>query len=73
MAVPSPRLQKWSPAISGSDESSLNDSGFSQHTPMMQQYLRIKAEHADRLMFYRMGDFYAVSYTHLTLPTNREV
>ena len=28
------------------------------HTPMMQQYLRIKAEHPDRLVFYRMGDFY---------------
>jgi DNA mismatch repair protein MutS len=25
---------------------------------MMQQYLRIKAEHPDRLVFYRMGDFY---------------
>ncbi len=30
----------------------------STHTPMMQQYLRIKAEHADKLLFYRMGDFY---------------
>ncbi len=29
-----------------------------QHTPMMQQYLRIKAEHPDKLLFYRMGDFY---------------
>ncbi|MBI4808900.1 MAG: DNA mismatch repair protein MutS [Nitrosomonadales bacterium] len=28
------------------------------HTPMMQQYLRIKADHADKLLFYRMGDFY---------------
>ncbi|MDT3677261.1 MAG: DNA mismatch repair protein MutS [Burkholderiaceae bacterium] len=28
------------------------------HTPMMQQYLRIKSEHASRLLFYRMGDFY---------------
>ncbi len=28
------------------------------HTPMMQQYLRIKAEHSDMLVFYRMGDFY---------------
>jgi DNA mismatch repair protein MutS len=27
-------------------------------TPMMQQYLRIKAEHTDKLLFYRMGDFY---------------
>jgi len=31
---------------------------LAQHTPMMQQYLRIKAEHPDRLLFYRMGDFY---------------
>jgi DNA mismatch repair protein MutS len=30
----------------------------STQTPMMQQYLRIKAEHADKLLFYRMGDFY---------------
>ena len=30
----------------------------SSHTPMMQQYLRIKAEHPDMLLFYRMGDFY---------------
>ena len=30
----------------------------SQHTPMMQQYLSIKAQHADHLLFYRMGDFY---------------
>ena len=28
------------------------------HTPMMRQYLRIKAEHTDALLFYRMGDFY---------------
>jgi DNA mismatch repair protein MutS len=28
------------------------------HTPMMQQYLRIKAQHPDMLLFYRMGDFY---------------
>ena len=31
---------------------------IAQHTPMMQQYLRIKAEHPDVLLFYRMGDFY---------------
>ncbi|MBJ6610585.1 MAG: DNA mismatch repair protein MutS [Candidatus Thiothrix moscowensis] len=29
-----------------------------QHTPMMQQYFRIKAEYPDILLFYRMGDFY---------------
>src|SRR5688572_10540134 len=34
----------------------------SQHTPMMQQYLRIKAEHPSSLVFYRMGDFYELFY-----------
>ncbi|MBV7388640.1 DNA mismatch repair protein MutS [Pasteurellaceae bacterium TAE3-ERU1] len=34
----------------------------SQHTPMMQQYLRIKAENPDVLLFYRMGDFYELFY-----------
>ena len=33
-----------------------------QHTPMMQQYLRIKAEHPEELLFYRMGDFYELFY-----------
>ena len=33
-----------------------------QHTPMMQQYLRIKAEHPDVLLFYRMGDFYEMFF-----------
>ena len=32
------------------------------HTPMMQQYLRIKAEFPDMLLFYRMGDFYELFY-----------
>jgi len=35
---------------------------LSQHTPMMQQYLRIKAEFPDTLVFYRMGDFYELFY-----------
>lgn len=33
------------------------------HTPMMQQYLRLKAENPDILLFYRMGDFYELFYT----------
>jgi len=33
-----------------------------KHTPMMQQYLKIKAEHPDQLVFYRMGDFYELFY-----------
>ncbi len=32
------------------------------HTPVMQQYLRFKAEHADKLLFFRMGDFYELFY-----------
>lgn len=32
------------------------------HTPMMQQYFRIKAQHPDTLVFYRMGDFYELFY-----------
>jgi DNA mismatch repair protein MutS len=39
----------------------LNDQ-TSNHTPMMQQYLRIKSRHPDVLLFYRMGDFYELFY-----------
>ncbi|WP_345828750.1 DNA mismatch repair protein MutS [Erwinia sp. HDF1-3R] len=38
------------------------DKDFSTHTPMMQQYLRLKAEHPEILLFYRMGDFYELFY-----------
>jgi len=33
------------------------------HTPMMQQYLRIKSEYEDLLLFYRMGDFYELFFS----------
>src|SRR5215468_11997408 len=39
-----------------------SDLQLSAHTPMMQQYLRVKAEHPDKLVFYRMGDFYELFY-----------
>ena len=32
------------------------------HTPMMRQYLAIKSEYPDTLLFYRMGDFYELFY-----------
>ena len=32
------------------------------HTPMMEQYLGIKAEYPDMLLLYRMGDFYELFY-----------
>ncbi len=41
-----------------SDKTSLKPTVKPAHTPMMEQYLRIKAEHPDMLLFYRMGDFY---------------
>ena len=37
-------------------------SALQDHTPMMQQYLRIKAQHPNVLLFYRMGDFYEMFY-----------
>jgi len=36
--------------------------GETAHTPMMQQYLKIKSEYADCLLFYRMGDFYEMFF-----------
>ena len=36
---------------------SIGDS-LQQHTPMMRQYLAIKGQYPDMLLFYRMGDFY---------------
>src|SRR5699024_9173604 len=35
---------------------------FSSHTPMMQQFWRLKSQYPDQLMFYRMGDFYELFY-----------
>ncbi|MFI4937177.1 MAG: DNA mismatch repair protein MutS [Candidatus Berkiellales bacterium] len=35
---------------------------LTHHTPMMQQYLKIKSAHPDQLMFYRMGDFYELFF-----------
>jgi DNA mismatch repair protein MutS len=40
----------------------IDASRMSDHTPMMQQYLRIKSQHPDALLLYRMGDFYETFY-----------
>jgi DNA mismatch repair protein MutS len=40
----------------------MNADPGSIHTPMMQQYLRIKRDYPDMLLFYRMGDFYELFY-----------
>ena len=41
---------------------SQTDATTTKHTPMMQQYLRLKADYPDTLLFYRMGDFYELFY-----------
>jgi DNA mismatch repair protein MutS len=43
-------------------EKANSDKDLAGHTPMMAQYLRIKAEFPDTLVFYRMGDFYEVFF-----------
>lgn len=40
---------------------------INQHTPMMQQYLRIKQDYPDMLVFYRMGDFYEMFFSDAEL------
>ncbi|MEN9527932.1 MAG: hypothetical protein RLY56_1883 [Pseudomonadota bacterium] len=42
----------------------MDDNGAmsAEHTPVMQQYLRLKAQHPDVLLFYRMGDFYELFF-----------
>lgn len=35
---------------------------IAEYTPMMQQYMRIKAQHPNELLFYRMGDFYELFF-----------
>jgi len=40
----------------------MSNTGTVKHTPMMQQYLSIKKDHPNELVFYRMGDFYELFY-----------
>jgi DNA mismatch repair protein MutS len=40
----------------------MNRDDLSQHTPLMRQYLRAKADYPDTLVFFRMGDFYELFY-----------
>ena len=36
------------------------------YTPMIQQYLKVKAEHEDAFLFFRLGDFYELFFTDAT-------
>ena len=53
-------LRPTAPAPGMTDASTLPD--LSAHTPMMQQYLRIKHGFPETLVFYRMGDFYELFF-----------
>lgn len=39
-----------------------SEAEIKNHTPMMQAYLKIKNDHPDKLVFYRMGDFYEMFF-----------
>jgi DNA mismatch repair protein MutS len=47
---------------SDGDNSIRPNEPLEKHTPMMQQFLRIKADHPATLLFYRMGDFYELFF-----------
>lgn len=40
-----------------------------QYTPMMQQYLEIKEDYADALVFFRLGDFYEMFFDDAILAS----
>src|SRR5689334_13391088 len=50
------------PSLRSASASSRPSPDLPGTTDMMQQYLRIKGEHPDILVFYRMGDFYELFY-----------
>ena len=41
-------------------------------SPMMQQYLEIKKQHKDEILFYRIGDFYEMFFDD-ALTVSREL
>src|SRR5258708_9248639 len=56
-------MDQRNPATSSGDKGNRMPSPDAPGTTgMMQQYLRIKAQHPDMLLFYRMGDFYEMFY-----------
>lgn len=48
---------------------SIDSSELEKHTPMMRQYLTMKAAHPEMLLFYRMGDFYELFYEDAKLAS----
>ena len=60
--MPHQRILSSIATFRANKNSIVNTQDFAAHTPVMQQYLRLKAQHADVLLFYRMGDFYELFY-----------
>lgn len=48
--------------IKNSNPHADNSVDLENHTPMMRQYLGLKAQYPDMLLFYRMGDFYELFF-----------
>ncbi|MDR3298549.1 MAG: DNA mismatch repair protein MutS [Candidatus Accumulibacter sp.] len=44
------------------EKQSVTEDKIKEHTPVMQHYLRLKAQHPGLLLFYRMGDFYELFF-----------
>jgi hypothetical protein len=57
-----PHLNAKLPPDPSPMSAALTAAELAAHTPVMQQWLRAKAEHADKLLFFRMGDFYELFY-----------
>lgn len=59
MSAPKPaKPEKDASTLAESAPAKMDSQDLSSHTPMMRQYLTIKAQYPDMLLFYRMGDFY---------------
>ncbi len=67
MAAPSPGSVPGS--VPGNPGSVPGAVSVGAATPMMQQYLAIKAQHPDHLLFYRMGDFYELFFDDAALAS----
>ena len=61
MAARTPAAPKPAPPAAPSTPPAA-DTDALRHTPVMAQYLSIKAQYPDTLVFYRMGDFYELFY-----------
>ena len=59
---PSRYHSPWSRGRASPSETRHMGTDRAAHTPVMQQYLGIKAEHPHTLLFYRMGDFYELFF-----------